>query len=199
MLYSRWILICMKIKLCYNTWKFHKIFMTRLAFVENNKTCEVDKLGILWLKVLRAFKFMGWFRLHIKVGFQQIWPIEGQIFLVSSISIGHCVQDIVHMFNKLQNKNWLRPSFKLYLVWDGLWWALQLNTLKEFPEYFIYKPDTLSSLSYKSSVLQYLYFRLLWRLNYVIETMCLTPHMTCGRLAVNASTVSFFNYFYHQI
>ena len=45
-------------------------------------------------------------------------------------------------------------------------WSLLGFTAKHtrgISEYFIYKPDTLSSLSYKSSVLQYLYFR------YIVE------------------------------
>lgn len=48
--------------------------MTSSVFVENNKTCEVCKLAVMWLKMVCVctFKFIGEFRLQIHAGFPQI-------------------------------------------------------------------------------------------------------------------------------
>lgn len=92
----------MKIHLCYNAWRFHKIFMTSSVFVENNKTWEVCKLCLLWLKTLCAFNFIGRFRLQINVGFQQIWSIvESNILSPHHRWLCSRYSD---MFKKLWNK-----------------------------------------------------------------------------------------------
>lgn len=74
--------------------------MTRSAFVENDKTCEVQKLALIWLKK-SACAFNLWEDLgtnkciQINV-FNKFEQQQSQVFSICSISIGHCVQGGVY-------------------------------------------------------------------------------------------------------